>query len=76
MGTSITQNQNTSAAEACLEAINARFEGTGVSIASSSASLAPGGRGRSGQIRPDQAGSGEVGRDRVGSGEVRRDQAR
>ena len=31
MGTSITQDQNTSAAEACLEAINARFEGTGVS---------------------------------------------
>ena len=30
MGTSITQEQNASAATACLEAINARFEGTGI----------------------------------------------
>ena len=30
MGTSITPEQNTSAAEACLSAINNRFEGTGI----------------------------------------------
>ena len=30
MGTSITQEQNALAATACLEAINARFEGTGI----------------------------------------------
>ena len=30
MGTSITLEQNSSAAAACLEAINARFEGTGI----------------------------------------------